>query len=433
MLPPGPRAAPIVNLARYARRPLEVLSEWRSRYGDIFTVRLPAVGAGVYVADPAAIRDLFTGDQSDLRAGEGNAFLAPILGSHSLLVLDDQEHARQRRLLFPPFKGNHVSEFRDLIRDLAAEEVARWDSGRRLVLRDRMRHLTFEVICRTVFGVTDPERVARLRGALISVIDSSAAYLLVARAAEAKWGPFTAAHRFARRLRAADDLLYAEIARRRADDQLASQNDVLSLLLRARDENGRALSDPELRDHLFTVLAAGYETTATALAFALEFLLHNLPALKRLREELMNGEGEAYLQAIVKETLRLRPVIGHVPRTLTTPRLVAGWELSAGTKVHPVIVLAHLREDVYPDAAQFRPERFLADGRSRDTWVPFGGGVRRCLGAALAQAEMAEVLRIVCCGPTLRPLRDRQDPVVLRGVTLAPKYGVEVVVTSASK
>lgn len=427
--PPGPRAPAVLNLARYAHRPLDVLSDWHARYGDVFAVRLPVVGTGVYLADPDAIRELFTGDQTDLLAGAGNAFLAPILGSNSLLVLDGAEHARQRRLLLPPFKGNHVREFRDLIRKLAREEIGSWQPGSRIRLRDPIRRLTFNVICRAVFGVTDPARVARLRTALISVIDSSAAYLLVARAAQARVGRFTIGRPFGRRLRAADSLLLAEIAARRADDALEARTDVLSVLLRARDERGDALTDRELRDELFTLLAAGYETTANALTFALEFLMWNDHVLTRLRAELSAGNDSSYLDAVVKETLRLRPIIGHVPRTLTAPRRLGGWALPAGTKVLPALALVNLREELHPQATEFRPERFLGAGPAPYSWLPFGGGVRRCLGAALAQAELAEVLRIACSTVDLRPIGHRPDPVVLRGVTLAPRHGVEVEVT----
>ena len=190
------------------------------------------------------------------------------------------------------------------------------------------------------------------------------------------------------------------------------------------------MTDAELRDELFTLLAAGHETTATGLAFALELLLHNPRTLTRLRDELAAGEGDDYLDAVVKEALRLRPVIDAAERTLRKPRLVAGWELPAQVKLYPAIALVHMREDIYPRAAEFRPERFLEDGADSYTWLPFGGGIRRCLGAALAQAEMAEVLRVVVPAVELRPTRDRPDPVVLRGVTLVPRHGVEVEVIS---
>ena len=220
-------------------------------------------------------------------------------------------------------------------------------------------------------------------------------------------------------MQAADALLYEEIALRRQQPDLEERPDVLSLLLRARDEDGRPMTDSELRDELITMLGAGHETTATGLAFAFELLLRNPAAIDRLRNEIAADDGDDYLDAVVKETLRLRPVIDAAERTLTVPRAVAGWELPAGVKVYPGIALVHLREDLYPRAREFRPERFVEEGAESYSWLPFGGGIRRCIGAALAQAEMAEVLRVAVPAIQLQPVRDRPDPVVLRGITRA--------------
>jgi cytochrome P450 len=425
-LPPGPRVPPVVNLVKFATRPLDSLRGWQARYGDVFTVRFPVFGTGVYVADPAAIRQLFTGDQSDLLAGEANSFMSPVLGPRSVLVLDGPEHLRQRKLLLPPFQGSRVAAFREVIREVSEREVTGWRPGMTLVLRDRMRAVTFEVICRAVFGVTDPTRVERLRAALVAVIDSSPLFMLNS------WlrrdlGRFSPGRRFVERMRAADSLLLEEIGLRRREPNLDERTDVLSLLLRARDDDGRAMTDRELRDELFTMLAAGHETTSTGLAFAFDLLLRNPATLTRLRAELEADDGDGkYLDAVVKETLRLRPVIDAAERTLTKPRTVAGWDLPAGVKVYPGIALVQMREDLYPRATEFRPERFLEEGTESYSWIPFGGGIRRCLGAALAQMEMAEVLRAVVPAVDLRPVRPRADPVVLRGITLAPRHGVKV-------
>src|SRR4051794_34186010 len=430
-LPPGPRTPAPVTTARVPPRPLDALRGWHRRYGDVFTVRYLAFGTGVYVADPDAIRELMTGDQSDLLAGDANSVLEPVLGKHSVLVLDGSEHLRQRRLLLPPFQGSRVAEFRATIAEVAEREVERWRPGERLVVRERMRTLTFEVICRAVFGVTEPARVERLREALVAVIDTSS-ILMAAPLLRADLGRLSPGGRLARRLRAADALLYEEIARRRGEPDLAERTDVLSLLLQARDEEGRGMTDPELRDELFTMLAAGHETTATGLAFALDLLLRNPAALARLRQAIDDGD-DAYLDAVGKETLRLRPVIDANERTLTKPRVVAGWELPPGIKVYPAIALVHHRADLYPEPDAFRPERFVEDGAESYAWLPFGGGIRRCIGAALAQAEMAEVLRVVASRVELAALRDEPDPVVLRGITLVPKHGVRVRVVHAAK
>jgi cytochrome P450 len=412
-------------LARFGLAPLDTLRAWHRRYGSVFTVRFTGFGKGVYVGEPAAIRELFTGDQSDLLAGEANSFMEPVLGPKSVLVLDGSEHMRQRKLLLPPFQGSRVASFRSVIREAAEREIARWRPGTRIVLRQRMRALTFEVICRAVFGVTEPDRVARLRAALVEVIDSSPLYML-SPVLRTDFGPLSPGRRFVRRLRAADALLLEEVARRRREPNLEERTDVLSSLLRAVDDDGRPMTDAELRDELFTMLSAGHETTATGLAFAFDLLLRNQRVLARLRSEIEADNGDAYLDAVVKETLRLRPVIDAAERTLTRPRVVAGWELPAGVKVYPGIALVHMREDLYPQAHAFRPERFLDDRTESYTWLPFGGGIRRCLGAALAATEMAEVLRVTVPAVELRPVRDRLDRVILRGVTLAPRHGVEV-------
>jgi cytochrome P450 len=414
-------------MARFSFWPLQTLKAWHERYGDVFTVRYLGFGTGVYVADPEAIRKLFTGDQTDMHAGEANSFMEPAVGPHSVLVLDGPEHLRQRKLLLPPFQGSRVAHFREVIHEVAEAEIARWRTGEEFVLRNRMRAVTFEVICRAVFGVTEQWRVDRLRQKLGAVVDSNPLLMLVP-AFRVNLGPRSPGGKFARLKRESDELIYEEIARRRDEPDLEERPDVLSLLLRARDEQGKAMTDQELRDELFTMLAAGHETTATGLSFAFDLLMRNPRVLDRLREELDGGNGDAYLEAVAKETLRLRPVIDAVERTLTKPRTVAGWELPAGVNVFPGIALVHMREDLYPRAQEFRPERFLENGSESYTWLPFGGGIRRCIGAALAQAEMAEVLRVVVPAIELRPVRDQPDPVVLRNVTLAPRYGVKVVV-----
>jgi cytochrome P450 len=423
-LPPGPRAPAAVNTARLVQRPLESLVGWRERYGDVFTVPLLIFGVGVYVADPEAIREMLTGDQSDLHAGEANAPLSPVLGEKSVLVLDGREHLRQRKLLLPPFQGSAIQNFRTVIREVAEVEVGGWREGERFVARERMRALTFEVIVRAVFGVSERERIERLRGALVSLIDMQAIFVLpnALRRDLGRWSPWG---QFRRRLRAADALLYEEIARRREETDLEDRTDVLSLLLRARDEDGEAMTDVELRDELMTMLLAGHETTATGLAFAFDLLLRNPRVLSRLREELA-GDDDTYLDAVVTEALRLRPVIDANERTLTKPRTIAGWDLPPGIRVYPAIAVVQLREDLYPRPHEFRPERFIEEEATSYSWLPFGGGIRRCIGAALAQAEMAEVIRTVVSRVDLEVTRPEPEPVVMRGITLVPRHGTPV-------
>jgi cytochrome P450 len=329
--------------------------------------------------------------------------------------------------LLPPFQGSNVTAFREVIRDVAEREVARWPRHREFVMRARMQALTFEVIARAVFGVTDPARVERMRAAFADIVAQGPIFI-APEFLRVDLGRFSPWGRFQRRLAVADELIREEIARRRRVDDLEERDDVLSLLLRARDEDGQPMNDDELRDELFTMLAAGHETTSTGLAFAFELLLRNRRPLARLREELETAD-DAYLDAVVKESLRVRPVIDAAERTLTKPRNVAGWDLPAGIKVYPGIALVHHRPDLYPQPEEFRPERFADEGAESYAWLPFGGGIRRCIGAALAQAEMAEVLRTVLSNVALRVTRAKPDPVVLRGITVAPRHGVRVEVT----
>ncbi len=425
-LPPGPRAPAAVNTARLLQRPLESLLGWRQLYGDIFTVPLLVFGVGVYVCDPAAIGEMYAGEQADLHAGEANAPLSPVLGERSVLVLDGQEHLRQRKLLLPPFSGSAIESFRTIIRDVAEAEIDGWKEGQRFVMRDRMRALTFEVIMRAVFGVTQRTSIEALRRALVSLIDMQVVFLLpsLLRRDLGRWSIWG---QFQRRLRAADALLFEEISRRRREPDLEDRTDVLSLLLRARDEDGRPMTDVELRDELITMLLAGHETTATSLAYAFDLLPRNPRVLGRLREELSGGD-DAYLDAVVTETLRLRPVIDSSERTLKKPRTIGGWKLPAGIRVYQAIALVHLREDLYPQSHQFRPERFIGEETKSYAWLPFGGGIRRCIGAALAQAEMAEVIRAVVSRVELAPTRPEPERVVMRGITLIPQHGTPVVI-----
>jgi cytochrome P450 len=425
-LPPGPRAPATINTVKLVRRPLESLLGWQRRYGDVFTVRYLIFGTGVYVADPAAIRELLTGDQSDLHAGEANAPLSPVLGANSVLVLDGQRHLRQRKLLLPPFQGSALRAFRKVIGEVAEAEVAEWRIGAEFKMRDRMRALTFEVICRAVFGVTDRARIERLRATLLPIIDAGGATFFLPGPLRRDLGPLSPWGRLQRRLRKTDAILCEEIARRRGEEDLEERTDVLSLLLRARDEDGEPMTDAELRDELMTMLAAGHETTATALAFAFDLLLRHPAVLARLRDELAADADDTYLNAVVTESLRLRPVIDAAERTLTKPRVIGGYELPAGIRVYPAIVLVQRREDLYPKADKFRPERFLDEGAESYAWIPFGGGIRRCIGAGLAQAEMAEVIRTVLSRVELRTLRAESEPVVLRGITLVPQHGTPV-------
>ena len=429
-LPPGPGYPALLNALGWIARPMPFLERCRARYGDMFTLPMPYEGTWVVIADPDAVKQVFTADPQVVHAGEGNVILEPVVGRNSVLLLDDGAHMAQRKLMLPSFHGERVQRYGELMREIAEREVASWPTGAALALRPRMQAVTLEIILRTVFGVQEGERLAHLRELLQRLLHdvnnplAFAAVLAVGPRRLRTIAPFE------RQLRRADAPLLDEIRRRRADPDVAERDDVLSLLVQARHEDGSPMTDEELRDELMTLLLAGHETTATSLSWALERLVRHPETLDRLRDEVAAGE-EAYLDAVVKETLRLRPVLPIVVRRLTAPLQVGPHLLPAGVNAVPCIHLVHRREDVYPEPRRFRPERFLERPAGTYTWIPFGGGVRRCLGASFALFEMKAVLRAVVTHADLRPADAPSERVRRRAITLTPQHGAQVVVQRA--
>jgi cytochrome P450 len=421
MLPPGPRVPPLVNALRYARDPLGFFPRLRERHGDLFTVSFPDFRRVVYLAEPSLVRELFTGDPAQLHAGEANAtILEPAVGPRSVLTLDDDEHMRQRKLLLPPFHGKAVERYREIIRAAARRDLDTWPVGEPFGIRPHTQSITLDVILRAVYGLDDPVRFRRAHEVIDAFAKRSDALLLPAFMRRGRRGPWG---RFIRSRNALDQLVYEEIALRRAESNGDVRGDVLSLLMRAEHDDGSPLSDRELRDELVTVVGAGHETTATALAWAVERLVRHPDAMERLRAD----EDGTYTDAVIRETLRVRPVIVDVARKLTAPLRVGGYELPAGTLVLASITGLHTREDVYADARAFRPERFLGEPPGTYTWIPFGGGVRRCLGAAFAQEEMRIVLREIAARADLRPADSKPERPRMRNVTIAPEHEARVV------
>ncbi len=425
--PPGPNAPAAVQAVRYLRNPLGFLAASQRRYGDVFGVRFPSFGRVVYVAHPDLVKEIFTGAPSVFHAGEANAtVLEPALGPNSVLTLDDAPHMRQRKLLLPPFHGERVQRYGELIVELTREEMASWPREEPFAMRPHTTRITLGVIMRAVFGVHDPARLARFEGLIDEFarrVGTITAFPLLRR----DLGRFSPWGRFVRSRERLDAFIYEEIALRRAEPGYEERDDVLSLLLTARDEEGRPMSDVELRDELVTVLGAGHETTATGLAWAVERLVRNPDVLARLRASIAAGE-EDYLNATVKETLRARPVIVDVARKLTAPATVGGYELAAGTFVLPAIAALHYREDLFPEPQRFRPERFLDGKADNYAWIPFGGGIRRCIGAAFAEYEMRTILRELVAGADLRPVAAKDEAVRVRNITLAPAKGARVMI-----
>jgi cytochrome P450 len=405
----------------------------RRTCGDLFTLHLP-FGPVVVTCDPATIRSVFTGDPAVLRAGEGNRPLEPVVGPESLLLLDGARHLRRRRLVLPPFHGERLQGYAADIAQLAREELATWPVGAPFALEPRMRAITLAVIVRVVFGIEDGERAAALRELIPRLLpDGGFSSLVLLPALRRDFGPWWPWRQFLAARAAVDALLYDEITRRRSDPDLAARTDVLSLLLQARDEDGAPLTDAELRDELMTLLLAGHETTATALAWAFE-LLHRHPAAHARAVDEARGAQDGgpvpWLDAVAAETLRLRPPLPIAARGVAEPlRVVDGHELPAGSRLAVGIFLVHRRADLYPEPLAFRPERFLDRGPDTYAWLPFGGGVRRCVGAAFAQLELREVLRTVLAGADLRPASARPERTRRRAVVLSPARGARAVVT----
>jgi cytochrome P450 len=425
-LPPGPDWSLARSTLRWWRRPLETLEQCRATYGDTFTYRMAHEGTWVFVSDPEAIKQVFTGDPRLLHAGEANIVLLPVLGEHSVLLLDEPAHMKERKLMLPSFHGKRMQAYGDVMAEVAAEEIDRWPADRPVRMRPRMQAMTLEIILRAVFGVDEGERLTRLRDELRGTLNllgnpRRAAFMVILGPERLRRFP-----PFRRNMERIDRLLFEEIAARRGAADLADRDDILSLLLQARHENGEPMSDRELRDELMTLLVAGHETTATALSWAIELLARHPEALSRLEDDVAAGSDE-YLDAVIKETLRLRPVIALVLRKLVEPMEIGSRLLPAGVRVAPSIYLAHRNPDIYPEPERFRPERFIEQPAGTYTWIPFGGGVRRCLGAAFAEFEMSVVLRELVARRSLRPVGDPEHS-VRSTITNVPNRGAEVLV-----
>jgi len=428
-LPPGPRLPVAVQTILIWRYWVPFLRWCRRRYGDTFTVQAAPTRPLVYVTRRADIAAVFTGPASIFHAGEANQVLAPVLGPRSVLLVDEDDHLYRRRLMLPAFHGDAVRRHEGVIREVTEAEMALWPRGTPFRLKPRMQAITLEVILRAIFGIEDHGRLQELRELLPRLVQLDGVTMLMwLKPGLGRIWPWRRYRRLQERI---DSILLDEIVRRRNDPELGERTDVLSLLIRARDEHGDGLGDADLRDQLLTLLMAGHETTATALAWAFERLLRNRPVLARLREELPTG-GTEYLDAVIKETLRVRPIIADVVRKLTVETEVAGYRLPAGAVLTPAIALIQRSPEHYPEPEEFRPERFLGKPSDPYAWIPFGGGSRRCLGAAFAQMEMRVVLSTVLGSADLVPARTEAEKVKVNHITLVPSRGAEVVWPASS-
>jgi cytochrome P450 len=430
-LPPGPTGPSALVAARFLLRGPKFLESCRDRYGHVFTIRLNTGRTVVIAGDPAIAKEVFQGSPDDLHAGAGNVVLKPILGGRSVLLLDGPEHLRQRRLMLPPFHGERMRAYGDTMTEVAERHIAQWPVGREFAVHPTMQAITLEIILRTVFGVEDQAGVERLGAPmkrLLNSTDQPLRLLSLQLTSSANARPRSPWGRIYGLMAPVDALIHEEITARRADDE--PRDDILSLLLAARDEDGNALTDAELRDELMTLVLAGHETTATALAWTIERLVRTPRVLERLREERESGDGTEYLDAVVKESLRLRPVVPGVIRQLQRPLTIGGMDLPKGVHIAPSIYLIHRRADVYPQPEEFRPERFLGESTpSTYEWLPFGGSIRRCLGASFALYEMRIVLDTLLRRATLETTTAEAEQVKRRFVTFTPGDGGRVRVT----
>src|SRR4051794_28743866 len=400
-VPPGPAWPSLLQTAAWIARPAPFMERARRRYGDVFTVRLAQVGTCVFTTDPDLLKAVFTTGPDRLRAGEANVALEPVLGSRSVLLLDGAEHIRQRRLMLPPFHGERLRGYEQLIAQIAEEEMRSWPVvGSALALQPRMQAVTLEVILRVVFGLDRGPALAELRELIKKLLEVTTRPWALIPHLRRDLGPLSPWARFLAVRAAVDKALYAEIARRREDPTgLAERTDIFSLLMQARDEDGEPLSDRELRDELITLLVAGHETTATGLAWAFERIVRVRGGLDRI------GRERDYAEAVVHETLRLRPPIPIVARrAVNEPVMLGSREIPVGVMIAPCIYLVHRRPDLYgPDPYAFRPERFLEHVPETYSWLPFGGGMRRCIGASFALLEMTTILQAVARAVRLSP------------------------------
>jgi cytochrome P450 len=442
-LPPGPPLPALAQTVLFLARPVEFLDACHRRYGDCFTVNTYLIGREIEIVHPDLVRQVFTGDPDVLRAGEANDILRPLLGARSVLLLDGPEHVRQRKLLMPPFHGERVMAWARTMQEVAARAVETWRAGAPFALHPHMQRITLEVILRTVFGVDEGSQLDDLRDALTRVLDRQSRpidSLFTLPPLRKSFRGLTPWDGFLRDRDDADALIYRQIARRRAerDRDGAPGTDVLAMLLDARDEAGEPMTDAELRDELVTLLVAGHETTATMLCWAMDFLLGDERELAKVRRELADARSGGdldlatvvklpYLDAVIKEVLRLRPVVPAVGRRLREPMRLGRYEIPAGELVVPVSFLTHRLASVYPEPEAFKPERFVGVKPDPYAWYPFGGGARRCLGMTFSLHELKVVLASVLSSARLHKHHPGAAPVKLRGFTLVPTGGVEVV------
>ena len=424
-LPPGPRMPVALQGMGWWHRPTAFMERCRARYGKRFTIRLPGQPPFVMISEPDELRELFTAPPDVLHPGEGARILEPIVGRYSVILLDEAPHLEQRKLLLPAFHGDRMQRLTGLMEELAEREVASWPTGRPFELHPRFQALTLEIILRAVFGLEAGERLDALRERLTEILAFGTSPSSVNPRLQRSFGGFGPFARFSRAREEVDRLVHDQIDERRRSGN--GRDDVLSMLLDARHADGSEMSREEIRDELMTALVAGHETTASQLAWAFERLSREPRVLRRLHEEIDAGESDAYLTATIQETLRRRPVLPQAePRLVKKPVEIGDWSYEPGVVLAASAWLVHHDPDVYPDPFAFRPERFLDEAPGTYTWIPFGGGRRRCLGASFAMLEMKLALRAALRRYTIDPAGELERT-RRRAITISPRRGARTV------
>ncbi|MDO8434486.1 MAG: cytochrome P450 [Candidatus Binatus sp.] len=436
-LPPGPG---FIATFDFVRNPFRFLDNCSRRYGEWFTVRVPGVSPFIFTSDPAAVREVFLGDPELLHAGEANRPLGAFMGEKSSLFLDGAAHLHERRLLLPAFHGERMRSYADTMCSAADKAIAKFPIDKPFAIHPWMRSITFDVIMRTVFGIDEGGRGSELRDLvtrLFEIYTGRAGTLFAMSAMRVDLGPWSPWGKAVRLQRQVDAILYAEFKYRRAEG-VNGREDILSMLLEARDENGEPMSDRVLRDEMLTLMLAGHETTAATMAWIINRLVTRPDVMERARAEVLSVLDGApissqhvgslkYLEAVINETMRLDPVIPNFGRALKAPMKIAGRDLPAGVMIAPCIYLVHRRPELWPNPDQFNPDRFIDARPSPYAFLPFGGGTRRCLGAAFASYQMKVVIADILSKVNLKPVPGYVARPLRRSIAFAPSEGLPVI------
>jgi cytochrome P450 len=426
-LPPGPRTPSSVQAARWALQPLSFMDDCEARYGETFTLRVRRGRPWVFLTRPDHVKQVFTAPSEMMGsgAGEANPLLEPLLGERSVMLLDEPNHMSDRKHLLPSFHGQRMKDYGEMMSDIALRQIGTWPIDAPFELWPRMQAISMDVVMSAVFATIEPARRELLRSRLVSLTDWINSPRRLALLAAVGSRSVTAHPRFRQEMRRVEEVVLEEVRDRRAGLRNDGQEDIYAMLERSHREGGTPMSEKKLRDELVTMLSDG--PTATSLAWVFERLLRHPQKLERLREEVSEGEGEAYLDAVVKETLRLCPAVPVVMRRLAEPMTLDSYVLAPGTIVAPCVYLMHRRGDVYPGPLEFRPERFLDTAAATYTWIPFGGGVRRCVAASFAQLEMKRVIQAVLREVELSAVEAGSESAARSSVSFVPDGGARVI------